>query len=670
MQKILLLSFLFFQSYACAPNLRVNEKLDRNEDEFIDLSRRLCLEIKELNQETILLPRLCVERTRFHVTGVFKAPKFGKTDYTPPTKVRRPSTPSTLSSIEDSIRRKSSILISESIINEELADGLRALTSIHEETQIFTSPILSENLQNARSGFDLSKSSPFRKNVRNHHSDRTLIEHSIYRSMQLETVREDLQSSFANLKEELDGTIAKEGEGLLFMALAQNIRLAQYENILSQLKSRKDPIKKQERIVAYLNDSLAKKHIEFDDPKIQDIKEDILDLIEKEPFAVLTRGVNTNSASRIAYGYPGKPLAMKMKSRPENGFIPVKTKFTSKIKQNDFDQRLKFQKYSDDALSEVLDDGLPLSVAIRRYSDLPVKNLADEIEFVRVYESYIKSEDPAIAWREKEYIENHLGEYLYYHADPRSIEGVSKNLIETWRMTHKNKILNKKGPERVHDFLAFLNERGIDAKKDDIPLFISDLDLASIATKASRFDEDLSVKTKDGEGIYAKSQESFMKHRSQGFESLKIQDQVRHGPEQFNLLHPQELADDYPLKLILTSAQKHGLYSKDHQYVKGDFIYEEIQKGSNMSAPHANLFTKIQAVHQSHGLNILVNPADIIQNFHHYRLSIDDWIPEQKRLVKKFVDDIKTSPGSEIGVLYANKVKQLGNSLDFLYIEN
>ena len=89
-----------------------------------------------------------------------------------------------------------------------------------------------------------------------------------------------------------------------------------------------------------------------------------------------------------------------------------------------------------------------------------------------------------------------------------------------------------------------------------------------------------------------------------------------------------------------------------------------------MSAPHANLFTKIQAVHQSHGLNILVNPADIIQNFHHYRLSIDDWIPEQKRLVKKFVDDIKTSPGSEIGVLYANKVKQLGNSLDFLYIEN
>ena len=647
-----------------------NKQIIYIEDE-IDFNESICLNNFRSENKIIFYPAYCNDFVELNLAGIIKFIK-------PKQKliVKRPSllSASSLSSLESSLRRMSTSSISNSTISYNIRDALNFLVQEQKKKFDFTSVYVLKNLESNKLDFNVNtdKNKSFFKKLGLLNQDLSLVKHCIHHSQRTNEL--SLLSDFKNIEMRLNHQLSDLGNSMASIALAKNIRFAQYDEILKTLKMKSNGGANDE-LIRYFEQAIKEKNINPENVSSIDLKNKIYTLLDEEPMAMLSRATGVSSASKIIFGYPGKPLKLKMKSRPENGFIPVNTEFSSKINQLDMNEVSKYSGYSMKAMNEIQQDGLPVSIGVPRFHDLPIKNIDDIISLVRVYEAKIKrNNEEVITWLDEEELNSNPNAVkILYHAEPRALPGVTREVINDWNVGTKEALKNISPSQRVDIFLDHINE--LRAKKGDpkislldAPLFVSDIDLSSIATKRTKHNEEIVNKMSTSEGFYGVSHESIMKHKNEGFSRLGMQNQVRHGPELYNSFAPQELKKDYPLRIVYSRSKKIdeslGFKGDAEDYKPGDFVSEEIKISNNPHNPHEYLFKKIMQIYKANDLNILMNPADIVVNFKDYVGSVMYWIPEQKRLVKKFVDNIKSDPNSDIAKLYLKQINELGDKLE------
>ena len=456
---------------------------------------------------------------------------------------------------------------------------------------------------------------------------------------------EKLEKGIKDSKHNLEVILGDYGRAMAAISMAKNIRKAQFFKIAESLEQTAPKLSSKIKEMIDEKDIIDLEKMKLNGGE----KELLIRQLKAEPIALLSRGVQPPGYARQASGYAGKPLTLKMKSNPETGFIPVKTDYTPKVDSSNPKEVEKFQHYSNDAFSLIESDGLPTSVQVPRSHTL----LSPEGKRIEVFEASIEiGGKKNITWMTEDELLNaeYPVEKIYYHADPRGMPGSNTKLLEEWRMEKAEKLSRlKTGPERAESYAEFLSERmSKNISVVESPMYVADIDLASISTKNTRPAEEIVDLGNLNQGVVSKSHLPVLKYKGDGFISMRMQEQIKHGSEFNNRSFPQRAAKDYPFTLVYTKKS-------------GEIHFEIIKKGPD-SDIHRKLFERIHDIKKETNLDIMLNPADFIKNSEDYIGIVDILLPSQKKVIQDYLKNIP-----EDSIFSGKTVQQIRKDLGVTY---
>jgi hypothetical protein len=439
---------------------------------------------------------------------------------------------------------------------------------------------------------------------------------------------EQHQTRILQYRTKIDQGLGSIGQEMASAAMIKNIKLTQLADIADDLEK--------------INPELAHKLRSFLDEDISDVsrmkgltseeESQIKQALKESPIAIMSRGIKPPSYARQASRYAGKPLSLKMKSNPETGFIPYRTEFTSKVDRTNPDEVYMFQKYSDESIDRIQTDGLPTSVKIPRSQKMFIRTKSNVLKEATVFEVSLSVDGKRqTSWMSDEEIRSYPREFavqkIEYHADPRGMPESTPELFERWQKTQA-KPFSENASQQVEKYAEFL--RSETKKPVDIhlsPLYVADIDLASIATRKTHPDEEMIDLSDRSQGYISKSHENLLKYKDKGFQWLGLREQIRHGPEFNNRAFSQRAAGDYPFTIVYVDRE-------------GASHVKIVEKGPE-SNPHEVLFREIQNVNKETGLKLMTNPADIVANPADYQGVASLFLPDQRLAFKNYLDDLE-----------------------------
>lgn len=427
-------------------------------------------------------------------------------------------------------------------------------------------------------------------------------------------------------QELIDETLGAIGQDMAATAMLRNLKMTQLADLADDLMSSNPRFSQaiRDNLNAGISDVSKFKGLSNSE------KSRIMLELNHYPSAILARGVKPPGYARQASGYSGKPLSLKMKSNPDTGFIPVRTEFTSKVNPKNPEEVAKFQAYSDEALVKIQSDGLPTSIAVPRRQEVGIINEDGLLEGVPVFEVSVTLEGKKhVTWMSQSEIDMAPAEMqvssILYHADPRSMPESTPQLLEEWK---SSSFFSKDDPAASYArFLSSVTGKPVDPLLS--PLYVADIDLASIATvKTSPYEETIDLMDV-GQGFISTSHQNLIKYKGVGFNQMGLKEQIKHGPEFNNRDFPQRAVIDYPFTLV-------------YRDTKGKGRVEVIERGSPGN-PHEHLFASIKSLNDESKLSILTNPADIVANPKDYRAAAVYFTAEQKKSVELYLNDLERS---------------------------
>lgn len=387
---------------------------------------------------------------------------------------------------------------------------------------------------------------------------------------------------------------------------------------------------------------------------IKEGNSDLLNTLSNEGKAILAKdrvvffGRKVEDVGYLlqALGYATKPVTIKAKSGPR-GTIPVEQELSKLPLQGRAGDVSDFNKYSQESLRKIMDDGLPVSLPKEVMSLRVSENGSDRVFGV------IKAGEDGKSWETEWLTQSEINArratgaevtLAHDHADPRSMKNSTPQTIKNWNSTKQERGMDfdswckKQAPSACgkteadqhlyaealnSDYARFLLKKfegkdnptldEINAQAQSAKPITADLDplaLGTPETKSGAFSYRIDTPEKqkflqenDVFNYYPTAHEYFkvLHARQLGTNQFQLQDQLQHGFENFNTPFPQRLGGDYPI--IVVDSKGDGSFK---------FISATTESGKSI---HQNYLDELASMNRETGMEIPLNPVELLDNY-------------------------------------------------------